>query len=556
MLMLENRQVEEQWQLDLDYSGENNFASFFRSNGVIHSYPAKAVPEMVNSLITKIKESFEINTVLDPFVGSGTVAVEAKYMGLDFYGSDLNPLSILLSRTKTLTMNNGSYIEKQLRSFSIEVSQNYQPLHVQGIEHFNNISYWFKEDNIKQLSYIKSCISDFLKRKRGTSRETFALILLTAFSTTIRSSSLTRNGEFKLYRISPMEISNFSVNSIELFQKKIEDLLDLLEHTKDAFTNETKAEFRLANAKSLSYLKNKTIDLVITSPPYGDSQSTVAYGQFSRLSIQWMQDLLKKYLSIDVYADNCDEYLLGGNKSEILENSSGIISNSKTLSLLDEELKSVVTSETKKIIDLKNCVAILLINSNLDMLIKALENDELFKLIKERIRLDIYRKLNSKANLPTKKIKEIAKKSADRFMSQLSALKGSRRYRKMEIIKSKLPFINETLERRVESQPERYDEIIKFFRDLYSVVKETDRVLASGGVQAWIVGHRTVLGKVTINLMGVLQDWFENLGYRKITSLNRQYSFKRLPHHINSTITRNDEIKTMMQEYILVVQKK
>ncbi len=29
-------------------------------------------------------------------------------------------------------------------------------------------------------------------------------------------------------------------------------------------------------------------DLVITSPPYGDSQTTVAYGQFSRLSAEWL----------------------------------------------------------------------------------------------------------------------------------------------------------------------------------------------------------------------------------------------------------------------------
>ena len=29
-------------------------------------------------------------------------------------------------------------------------------------------------------------------------------------------------------------------------------------------------------------------DIVITSPPYGDSQTTVAYGQFSRLAAEWI----------------------------------------------------------------------------------------------------------------------------------------------------------------------------------------------------------------------------------------------------------------------------
>lgn len=56
-------------------------------------------------------------------------------------------------------------------------------------------------------------------------------------------------------------------------------------------------------------------------------------------------------------------------------------------------------------------------------------------------------------------------------------------------------------------------------------------------------------------MAGILNDWFVSLGYNKITTLHRQYSFKRLPHHINSTITRKNEIKTMMQEHIIVVRK-
>ena len=35
-------------------------------------------------------------------------------------------------------------------------------------------------------------------------------------------------------------------------------------------------------------MKDNSIDLVVTSPPYGDSRTTVAYGQFSRLSLRWL----------------------------------------------------------------------------------------------------------------------------------------------------------------------------------------------------------------------------------------------------------------------------
>ena len=39
------------------------------------------------------------------------------------------------------------------------------------------------------------------------------------------------------------------------------------------------------------------MDIVITSPPYGDSRTTVAYGQFSRLSNQWLG--LEKFNEVD-----------------------------------------------------------------------------------------------------------------------------------------------------------------------------------------------------------------------------------------------------------------
>ena len=57
---------------------------------------------------------------------------------------------------------------------------------------------------------------------------------------------------------------------------------------------------------------SNSIDLVITSPPYGDSRTTVAYGQFSRLSLQWLG------LSWEEIR-NIDNRLLGGQRVVTLE---------------------------------------------------------------------------------------------------------------------------------------------------------------------------------------------------------------------------------------------
>ena len=69
------------WEdLKLDYEGENEYTSFFSSTGNLHTYPAKAVPKMVNDLIKRVMSIKTIKTVVDPFVGSGTTALEFTFL--------------------------------------------------------------------------------------------------------------------------------------------------------------------------------------------------------------------------------------------------------------------------------------------------------------------------------------------------------------------------------------------------------------------------------------------------------------------------------------------
>lgn len=547
-------------ELNLDYEGENKYASFFSSTGNLHTYPAKAVPEMVNDLIKKVMSIKSIKTVLDPFVGSGTTALESKYLGLDFWGSDLNPLAVLLSKTKTLTIDNTNYTKRRLNDFVQQVKKEYPDAKLIPACTFNSIDYWFKEENIRELNFLKYKIGQFINKANKVNREMYALILLTAFSSTIRRVSLTRNGEFKLYRMSPSDIERFAVSAIAEFEDAVTHLLDMLVVANDSYKKETRSTICLQNAKSLNYLKSRSIDLVITSPPYGDSKTTVAYGEFSKLSLQWMEDLLKKYIGIEVADCNCDEQLLGGRKSEWslqdekdFYESNEVINLEKQMQSRIQEKKNDLARAKEVLEEMRGCI-----NNNQfvspDLLHK---NEIIYQLISERVRLDIYRKIkNSKARLKDKETKKMAKKNAVEYMEQMENMYSSKYVIRQAHLEEKLERVTETLERNEKSIPKRKEDVLVFLKDLYKVVLETDRVMKKGGFQVWIVGHRTVMGKITINMEGILKDWFMNRGYECEASLSRKYSFKRMPHHINSTIERCEEVNTMMNEYILVVRKK
>ena len=547
-------------ELNLDYEGENKYASFFSSTGNLHTYPAKAVPEMVSDLIKKVMSIKSIKTVLDPFVGSGTTALESKYLGLDFWGSDLNPLAVLLSKTKVLTIDNTNYTKKRLSDFVQQVKKEYPDARLIPFYTFNSINYWFKEENIRELSFLKYKMDQFINNANKVNREMYALILLTAFSSTIRRVSLTRNGEFKLYRMSPSDIERFSINAIDEFEDAVTHLLDMLVVANNSYKKETISTICLQNAKSLNYLKNKSIDLVVTSPPYGDSKTTVAYGEFSKLSLQWMEDLLKKYIRIEVADCNCDEQLLGGRKSEwSLQDEKDFYKSNEVVNL-ETQIQSRIQEKKRDLARAKEVLEEMrgCINNKRFVSIDLLhKNETLYQLISERVRLDIYRKIkNSKAGLKDKETKKLAKKNAGEYMKQMENIYSSKYVIRQTHLEEKLDKVTETLERNEKSIQKRKEDVLVFLKDLYKVVLETDRVMKKDGFQDWIVGHRTVMGKITINMEGILKDWFLNMGYECEASLSRKYSFKRMPHHINSTIERCEEVDTMMNEYILVVRKK
>lgn len=547
-------------ELNLDYEGENKYASFFSSTGNLHTYPAKAVPEMVSDLIKKVMSNKSIKTVLDPFVGSGTTALESKYLGLDFWGSDLNPLAVLLSKTKVLTIDNTNYTKKRLSDFVQQVKKEYPDAQLIPFYTFNSINYWFKEENIRELSFLKYKMDQFINNANKVNREMYALILLTAFSSTIRRVSLTRNGEFKLYRMSPSDIERFSINAIDEFEDAVTHLLDMLVVANNSYKKETRSTICLQNAKSLNYLKNKSIDLVVTSPPYGDSKTTVAYGEFSKLSLQWMEDLLKKYIRIEVADCNCDEQLLGGRKSEwSLQDEKDFYKSNEVVNL-ETQIQSRIQEKKRDLARAKEVLEEMrgCINNKRFVSIDLLHKNEiLYQLISERVRLDIYRKIkNSKAGLKDKETKKLAKKNAGEYMKQMENIYSSKYVIRQTHLEEKLDKVTETLERNEKSIQKRKEDVLVFLKDLYKVVLETDRVMKKDGFQVWIVGHRTVMGKITINMEGILKDWFLNMGYECEASLSRKYSFKRMPHHINSTIERCEEVDTMMNEYILVVRKK
>jgi DNA modification methylase len=66
----------------------------------IYPYKGKFHPQMIRALLNIIGLE-QGDTVLDPFIGSGTTAVEAQLLGINCVGIDVSPLCVIQSKVKT-----------------------------------------------------------------------------------------------------------------------------------------------------------------------------------------------------------------------------------------------------------------------------------------------------------------------------------------------------------------------------------------------------------------------------------------------------------------------
>lgn len=193
-------------------------------------------------------------------------------------GFDLNPLAILIATAKTTKYNLDS-LHQEIERFEEKLLsiKDYE------IPQFTILESWFKEEQIISLAKLKEAI-DLIEDEKN--KLFFTLIL----SETIREVSLTRNGEFKLYKIPVEKRESFNPDVYLVFMDKLRKKYLKLEtfYRQTGFSDKTTKV--VIHHKSLEEgdLLDESVDLVVTSPPYGDSHTTVAYGQFSRLSNEWL----------------------------------------------------------------------------------------------------------------------------------------------------------------------------------------------------------------------------------------------------------------------------
>jgi site-specific DNA-methyltransferase (cytosine-N4-specific) len=255
----------------------------------LHRYSGKFIPQIARQAIEYI--SAPEDTILDPYMGSGTTLLEAALVGRRSIGVDLNPLAVLIASAKVRPVD-----EPRLRSL---------------VEHFRNLTggldaapgqltllpdertealleeanrdekrhdpwytKWFNPEVLLQLLVLHRAIA-------ALSDADCSRIAMVAFSDILRRCS---NAHSSYPNVMFVKRSVRRPLPAKPFMQSLERCVEMVASLSSSGVDRCPPEVRLGNATALQ-LEDESVDAVVSHPPYIGS---VPYAEYGLLSLVWL----------------------------------------------------------------------------------------------------------------------------------------------------------------------------------------------------------------------------------------------------------------------------
>lgn len=225
-------------------------------------------------------------TVLDPMVGSGTTAVVARALGYKAIGFDADPLAILIAKVWSSDFPTDHAILKRAEQLIDRVAdwqsvkqKDAYPIGADS-ESREFVRYWFDPKSRRQLTALSRAIS-------RVQDDSLRMIYWCAFS---RLIVVKQSGASLAMDVSHSR-PHRSYKRAPLMPKKgylpaLQRILKAAPFRTDQESRENpKATIRLGDARDLP-IKDASVDVVITSPPY---LNAIDYMRGHKLSLVWMK---------------------------------------------------------------------------------------------------------------------------------------------------------------------------------------------------------------------------------------------------------------------------
>ena len=343
------------WSQPLEYDRRGAGHRFFQ-------YPAMMVPVVQRKIIQLVKAAApKTQTLLDPFMGSGTALAAGMLNGLDCYGQDINPMSVLLAKVKAEAFDQLAYQRAAERLWKRVKADTCADITAS----FPNLDKWFAKSVAQELSKLVRAIRQ--ERRLGTRR-----LFWVTLAETVRLTSNDRTSTFKLHARSADDIAKRTPSPLKTFEQLFaQNTADIDLYAEQLNTQGYLREAAYTGRVTISVLDSSKriklpvrqlpqpaiaaqvsagFDLVVSSPPYGDNRTTVPYGQHAYLPLQWIDFAdIDPAVSRDCLATTheIDNRSLGGLRSTVTESDQALFS--RLSPAFDANIQALLKTKPKEV---------------------------------------------------------------------------------------------------------------------------------------------------------------------------------------------------------------
>jgi len=271
-----------------------------------YRFPAGFSAKWVKQLIMQSKTDSTF-TVFDPFVGSGTTLLCSEECGVNALGIDAHPFFFRIAHAKLCWRTD-------LRKFENDANSV-----LQYAKSLNNLELDYPK--LVLDCYSKESLQDLDRLKRGMKMleedsPNWELVWL-ALMSILRPASKVECGPWQY--VLPKKMKKTSKSPFIAFESKIKLMKNDMEQLQKSCLKNPSSKILLEGATTCSNIEDKSIDLIVTSPPYPNNYD---YADATRLETtflgetrKWsdLQGAVRKYL-----IRSCSQHMTKNDKLETI----------------------------------------------------------------------------------------------------------------------------------------------------------------------------------------------------------------------------------------------
>jgi DNA modification methylase len=282
-----NKSIKEENQIVQNFKKNLDSAKLEKRLGMhsFHRYYGKLIPAIPRTAIRMFTKTNDL--VFDPFSGSGTTSLEAKFFNRDFLGLEINPLSVQISKVKTnnynpmILTNISSLLEEKCREDKKPVSEKEIPFCI-------NRDHWFKDfvqrDMVIISRNIQKSVSTYVDKNEEEQYVLFFQCVLSAIVKQVSNADTATVFPGISKRVRKLEAEG-KIHK-DVFATYFRGVKKRIGYVKELSGCAKIPSFLICDSSNidLSEYKGKA-SLIVTNPPY---ISSVRYAETLKLELYWM----------------------------------------------------------------------------------------------------------------------------------------------------------------------------------------------------------------------------------------------------------------------------